>query len=75
MAAAAERAEDHGEEDEEVEEASGDTDDPLGYERAFRGVFEGMEGMEGLVRFSRYPNVTVYPLAVYRRVPVVQPET
>jgi hypothetical protein len=27
--------------------------------------------MESLVRYSRYPNVTVYPLAVYRRVPIV----
>jgi hypothetical protein len=55
-----------------------DGEDPgeegLTYEQAFRGVFAGMEGMENLARFSRYPNVTVYPLAVYRRVPVVEPE-
>ena len=31
--------------------------------------------MEGLMRFSRYPNLTVYPIAVYRRVPVADPET
>lgn len=37
-----------------------------GFEQGFRGVFAGMEGMEALVRFSRYPNVTVHPIAVYR---------
>jgi hypothetical protein len=26
--------------------------------------------MEAFGRFSRYPTVTVYPLAVYRRVPI-----
>jgi hypothetical protein len=36
------------------------------FEQAFRGVFGGMEGMESIVRFSRYPNVTVHPIAVYR---------
>lgn len=46
-------------------------DDPslgetAGFEQGFRGLFSGMEGMEALVRFSRYPNVTVHPIAVYR---------
>lgn len=46
-------------------------DDPdlaksAGFEQGFRGVFAGMEGMESIVRFSRYPNVTVHPIAVYR---------
>jgi hypothetical protein len=36
------------------------------FEQGFRGVFAGMEGMEAIVRFSRYPNVTVHPIAVYR---------
>lgn len=36
------------------------------FEQGFRGVFAGMEGMESIVRFSRYPNVTVHPIAVYR---------
>jgi len=36
------------------------------FEQGFRGVFGGMEGMEAIVRFSRYPNVTVHPIAVYR---------
>jgi hypothetical protein len=37
-----------------------------GFEQGFRGVFTGMEGLEALVRFARYPNVTVHPIAVYR---------
>jgi len=46
-------------------------DDPTlaasaGFEQGFRGVFAGMEGLEAKVRFSRYPNVTVHPIAVYR---------
>lgn len=36
------------------------------FEQGFRGVFAGMEGMESVVRFSRYPNVSVHPIAVYR---------
>jgi len=36
------------------------------FEKGFRRVFGGMEGMEALVRYSRYPNVTVHPIAVYR---------
>jgi hypothetical protein len=36
------------------------------FESAFRGVFIGMEGVESFVRYSRYPNVTIHPIAVYR---------
>lgn len=36
------------------------------FEQGFRTVFAGMEGLEAMVRFSRYPNVTVHPIAVYR---------
>ena len=36
------------------------------FESAFRGVFGGMDGLEGFARYSRYPNITVHPLAVYR---------
>lgn len=36
------------------------------FERAFRAVFAAMEGIEDFVRYSRYPNVTVHPIAVYR---------
>jgi hypothetical protein len=38
----------------------------MALEKGFRGVFIGLEGMEVLVRYSRYPNVTVHPIAVYR---------
>jgi len=38
------------------------------FEKAFRGVFRAMEGFEVFVRYSRYPNVTVHPIAVYRNV-------
>jgi hypothetical protein len=38
------------------------------FERAFRGVFKGFEGLESFVRYSRYPNVTITPLAVYRNI-------
>lgn len=36
------------------------------FEKAFRKVFSAMEGIEDFVRYSRYPNVTVHPIAVYR---------
>jgi hypothetical protein len=39
------------------------------FEKGFRGVFAGMEGMEAFARYSRYPNVTVHPIAVYRSFP------
>jgi hypothetical protein len=40
------------------------------FEVGFRGVFKGMEGMEAFVRYSRYPNVTIHPIAVYRSFPM-----
>ena len=36
------------------------------FERAFRNVFSGLEALEGIMRYSRYPNVTLHPIAVYR---------
>jgi hypothetical protein len=54
-------------------DSEGDVPDEVAFERAFRGLFEGVGGFESLGRFSRYPNATLYPLAVYRRVPVSQP--
>lgn len=38
----------------------------MALEKGFRNAFIGLEAMEGLVRYSRYPNVTVHPIAVYR---------
>jgi hypothetical protein len=43
-----------------------DLGESTAFEQGFRGVFGGMEGMEAIVRFSRYPNVTVHPIAVFR---------
>jgi hypothetical protein len=37
-------------------------------ERAFRGMFRGFDGLEKMIRTSRYPRVLVYPLTVYREV-------
>ena len=36
------------------------------FEEGFRGVFESMHGFERFMRFSRYPRVTLHPIAVYR---------
>ena len=37
-------------------------------ESAFRGVFRGFDGMEQIIRTSRFPRVLVHPLTVYRSV-------
>jgi hypothetical protein len=42
------------------------------FESGFRGVFTGMDGLESFVRYSRYPNVTVHPIAVYRSFPTMR---
>lgn len=36
-------------------------------EKGFRGLFQGFEGFEGMVRTCRYPRVLVHPLLVYRQ--------
>ena len=40
------------------------------FENAFRQVFVGIGGVDSFVRFSRYPNVTVHPIGVYRLFPI-----
>lgn len=35
-------------------------------ESAFRGMFRGFDGMEAMVRTSRYPRILVHPILVYR---------
>lgn len=35
-------------------------------EKGFRGMFSAMDEFETLMRFSRYPSVTLHPIAVYR---------
>lgn len=39
-------------------------------ERAFRNMFQAMDGLEAFVRYSRYPNITVHPIAVFRPLPI-----
>ena len=41
-------------------------DDKVVFERAFRGIFGAMDDIEAFVRYSRYPNITVHPIAIYR---------
>jgi hypothetical protein len=45
-----------------------DTDlaDRVAFERGLRALFSGMDGLESFVRFSRYPNIILHPIAVYR---------
>ena len=38
------------------------------FQAALGNVFSSMEGFEKFVRFARYPNVTIYPIAVYRSI-------
>jgi hypothetical protein len=44
--------------------AKGNTD--MG--KAFQQLFLSMQGIENLVRFSQYPNITIFPLAVYHSI-------
>jgi hypothetical protein len=41
--------------------------DKLIFEKAFRGVFSAMDELEEWMRYSRYPNISVHPLAVFRQ--------
>ena len=55
-----------------LQEFAGD-DDPdnaqqKGFEKGFRQLFNAFEEIEKLVRFTRYPNVTLFPIAVYRTI-------
>lgn len=47
-------------------EQADQADVKITFEKAFRGVFGGMDAVETLVRYSRYPNITIHPIAVYR---------
>jgi hypothetical protein len=44
----------------------------LAFEKGFRGVFSALDGLEAFMRYSRFPNVTVHPIAVYRSFPVAE---
>lgn len=45
----------------------------ISFEKGIRGLFSGFEGIERMVRFSRFPNITVYPIAVYRNIKKTTP--
>lgn len=53
-------------------QASSNDSDEVKFEAALRGVFSSMEGLQKFVRFARYPNVTIYPIAVYRSIRTLQ---
>lgn len=43
-------------------------DEKMVFEKAFRGMFSAMEGIEEFMRFSRYPNIILHPIAVFRNI-------
>ncbi|MGI8857165.1 MAG: DUF6414 family protein [Thermomicrobiales bacterium] len=45
-----------------------------GFERMFDGLQGVFEGLGQFTRFSYYPNITVYPIAVYQRLGSLLPE-
>lgn len=42
-------------------------DDTVVFEKRFRAIFGAMDGIENLLRYSRYPNISVHPIAVFRQ--------
>ncbi len=46
--------------------------DTLAFEKAFREIFNAMDKVEEFVKFTRFPNITLYPIAVYRKISVEQ---
>lgn len=51
-----------------IEDSEIQLTDEKTFEKAFRGIFTGFQGLEKFMRFVNYPSVAVYPLAVYRTV-------
>jgi hypothetical protein len=45
---------------------SQDKTEEIVFEEAFRRLFGAMDNIEAFTRYSRYPNVTVHPIAVFR---------
>ena len=48
-------------------EANTPTTNTVAFEKAFRALFGAMDGIEAFVRYSRYPNISVHPIAVFRQ--------
>jgi hypothetical protein len=44
-----------------------DASDKIIFEKIFRSMFNVMGEIESFVKFSRYPNITVHPLALFRQ--------
>jgi hypothetical protein len=59
--------------DDDRREEESDEERAAGFERVFRGIFGAMDGMEQFARPTRYPRITIFPIAIYRRVPVAMP--
>jgi len=38
----------------------------VAFEKGFREIFGAMEQFESFLRYSRYPNITIHPIAVFR---------
>jgi len=38
------------------------------FEKGFRGVFRGFDGLEEMIRTCRYPRIMVQPIAIYRSI-------
>jgi hypothetical protein len=48
-------------------ETLSDKTDKIIFEKIFRSLFNVMGEIESFVKFARYPNITVHPLAVFRQ--------
>jgi hypothetical protein len=45
-----------------------DGNEAQSFERGFRGVFRGFDGLEEMIRTCRYPRIMVQPIAIYRAI-------
>lgn len=52
-------------------EANSNTDKMV-FEKAFRTMFGATDELESWMRYSRYPNITIHPIAVFRNFPIKQ---
>lgn len=48
--------------------------DRLALEKAFAQVFDGLQGLESYFSFSHFPNITLYPIAVFREINNLNPD-
>lgn len=45
-------------------------DEKVRFEEAFRKMFSAMDEIESYMRYSRYPNITIHPIAVFRNIEI-----